>query len=275
MRRLTLPQPCGRGDRPSGCTPRLPSLGPYSAWVVFAVVTAMFGLTASVIVVVTALLLTTGTPPPTVAPLLAGTCNGYVALTYDDGPSDYTERVSAELKRNGLHATFFEMGVKVEQNSNAVKAVIADGNVVANHTWDHPPLTGLASGTADWQINETSHAIKKAIDASPTLFRPPLGATNPGIRHIAERHGLTEIIWTLDTKDWEGKTAQQIVNVVNSAKAGDVILMHDDANSDVIAVPLIAAALASKDLCAGKIVPSTTPVPAWEGLSYNAAVVPW
>lgn len=62
MRRLTSRQPCGRGDRPSGRTPRLPPLDPYSAWVVFVVITATFGLTASVVVVVTAVLLTTWAP---------------------------------------------------------------------------------------------------------------------------------------------------------------------------------------------------------------------
>jgi peptidoglycan/xylan/chitin deacetylase (PgdA/CDA1 family) len=196
-----------------------------------------------------------------------------VALTYDDGPSDWTWGVSTTLKAFKLRATFFMMGSKVTQNPDTVKKVAADGHIVANHTFDHPRLTDLTSATIKKEIVDTSSAIKTATGSNPRLFRPPYGATNNAIRAIAANVGMTEVIWTLDTNDWQGLTAQQTADVVSTAKAGDVILMHDDSDIDVQAVPLIAKALSDKRLCTGKIVPSQDPVHVWDGLDYYAKVV--
>jgi peptidoglycan/xylan/chitin deacetylase (PgdA/CDA1 family) len=198
---------------------------------------------------------------------------GYVALTYDDGPSDWTWGVSTTLKAFKLRATFFMMGSKVTQNPDTVKKVAADGHIVANHTFDHPRLTDLTSAAIKKEIVDTSSAIKTATGSNPRLFRPPYGATNNAIRAIAANVGMTEVIWTLDTNDWQGLTAQQTADVVSTAKAGDVILMHDDSDIDVQAVPLIAKALSDKRLCTGKIVPSQDPVHVWDGLDYYAKVV--
>ena len=200
---------------------------------------------------------------------------GYVALTYDDGPSDWTWGVSTELKANGLRATFFMIGSKVEQNPATVRKVVADGNIVGNHTFNHPYLTDLTAAEVKKELVDTSSAIRGATGARPKLFRPPYGATNAQIRAIAKDAGMTEVIWTLDTNDWQGLTTQQVVDVVSTAKAGDVILMHDDSDKDMAAAPLIAQSFASKGLCPGKIVPSTVAVPVWDGLSYYAAVVPF
>jgi peptidoglycan/xylan/chitin deacetylase (PgdA/CDA1 family) len=165
------------------------------------------------------------------------------------------------------------MGSKVTQNPDTVKKVAADGHIVANHTFDHPRLTDLTSAAIKKEIVDTSSAIKTATGSDPRLFRPPYGATNNAIRAIAANVGMTEVIWTLDTNDWQGLTAQQTADVVSTAKAGDVILMHDDSDIDVQAVPLIAKALSDKRLCTGKIVPSQDPVHVWDGLDYYAKVV--
>jgi peptidoglycan/xylan/chitin deacetylase (PgdA/CDA1 family) len=203
-------------------------------------------------------------------------CKGYVGLTYDDGPTEATPDLVDALVQHGLHATFFEIGYKVRDTPQYARAVRAAGMKIGVHTWDHPHLPTLTPDVINWQITSTVGQIKAATGYTPTLFRPPYGDTNAGIRDIAARDGLTEVIWTVDPDDWvNGETPQQTAKVVAGMKAGDVILMHDADDSAVQAVPLIAETLAAKDLCAGRIVPSNTPVYVWEGLTYNAAVVPW
>jgi len=200
---------------------------------------------------------------------------GYVGLTYDDGPSDWTRGVSKTLKANKLRATFFMMGSKVEQNPRMVRKVVDDGHIVGNHTFTHPRLTDLAAADVKKEIVRTSSAIKKVTGSNPKLFRPPYGLTNEQIREAAASAGMTEVIWTIDTYDYMGYTAQQIVDAVATAKDGDVILMHDDSDIDITAIPLFAKVLSDKNLCAGKIVPSQDPVHAWDGLDYYAKVVPF
>jgi peptidoglycan/xylan/chitin deacetylase (PgdA/CDA1 family) len=203
-------------------------------------------------------------------------CRGYVGLTYDDGPTEVTPALVDALHAHGLHATFFMIGYKVRDTPEIARAVRAAGNEIGVHTWDHPHLPTLAPDVISWQLTSTIDQIKAATNYTPTLFRPPYGDTNPSIRAIAAQNGLTEVIWTTDPDDWvNGETAAQTTKVVAGMKAGDVILMHDADETAVQAVPLIAQALAAKDLCAGRIVASNTPVYVWEGLTYNAAVVPW
>jgi peptidoglycan/xylan/chitin deacetylase (PgdA/CDA1 family) len=199
---------------------------------------------------------------------------GYVALTYDDGPTTYTPDVSQALRQSGLHATFFEMGSKVASNQSAAKAVISDGNSIGNHTNTHADLTSLTEAQYAQEISSASTAIEDATGHRPTLFRPSYGNTNAGIRKAAEALGMTEVIWTLDTNDWKGPTNAQIGAVIATAKPQDVILMHDDAQADVDIVPMIAQELAAKGLCTGQIVPSAVEVPVWDGLSYYAKVTP-
>jgi peptidoglycan/xylan/chitin deacetylase (PgdA/CDA1 family) len=178
---------------------------------------------------------------------------GYVALTYDDGPSAVTSKVSTALKANGLRATFFFLGENVQARPAVVRQVAADGNEVANHGFDHANLAELSDADAWQQMSDTSDAIRDVTGRAPRLFRPPYGATHWSIYKSAYSLGLTEVLWTLDTNDWQNKTAAQINTEVARAVAGDVILMHDANQTTVTAVPLIAKTLRDKGLCAGKI----------------------
>jgi peptidoglycan/xylan/chitin deacetylase (PgdA/CDA1 family) len=216
------------------------------------------------------------TAPVVIHTVTAPVCKGYVGITYDDGPTEFTQPLVDALKRNGLHATFFMIGYKVRDTPGYAAYVRHAGMEIGVHTWDHPHLPTLSPDVINWQISSTVDQIKAATGYTPTLFRPPYGDTNPGIRTIAASQGLTEVIWTTDPDDWvDGETAAQTTKVVAGMKAGDVILMHDADQAAVTAVPLIAQTLAAKDLCAGRIVPTNVPVYVWEGLTYNAGVAPW
>lgn len=209
-------------------------------------------------------------------PLRAGTvCQGFVALTYDDGPTGITRPLVDALRQNGLLATFFVVGEHVRADPEAVRYAEAAGNEIGNHTNSHPHLTEMTLSTVGYQITEAENAIRDATGADVRWMRPPYGDTNDEINGIIAAHELGMVVWTLDTNDWQGKSAEEIAGVVGSAKDGDVVLMHDDDEIDLQAVPLIADALASKGLCSGELTPTATPSVAWEGLSFNAKAGPW
>jgi peptidoglycan/xylan/chitin deacetylase (PgdA/CDA1 family) len=253
--------------------------GPYSVWVVAGVLWVAVILTAAMVSVGVKTLwpsFSEGAAPVVVHTVTVPVCKGYVGLTYDDGPTEVTPALVDALTRNKLHATFFMMGYKIRDTPQYARYVRSAGMEIGVHTWDHPHLPTLAPDVINWQITSTIDQIKAATGYTPTLFRPPYGDTNASIRAIAAQNKLTEVIWTTDPDDWvDGETIAQTVKVVSSMKAGDVILMHDAGDAAVQAVPLIAQTLAAKDLCAGRIEPSNTPVYVWEGLTYNAAVAPW
>jgi peptidoglycan-N-acetylglucosamine deacetylase len=175
-----------------------------------------------------------------------------VALTFDDGPSMYTPQVLNILQENSVHATFFCVGEWVQYYPNYVQQEYSAGNVVANHTWDHPDLTTLSSADVQTQISKTSALIQQTIGVQPTLFRPPYGAINDSVKGQVAQMNLTPILWSIDTEDWTRPGSDAIVNAVLSQVGnGDVILMHDgggDRSQTVAALPRIIQGLQQRGL---------------------------
>jgi peptidoglycan/xylan/chitin deacetylase (PgdA/CDA1 family) len=190
-------------------------------------------------------------------PSLAATCNGYVGLTFDDGPSGNTQAVLNALRQNGLRATMFNEGQYAAQNPGLVKAQVDAGMWVGNHSYTHPHLTQGSQATMDSEISRTQTAIANAGGGTPKLFRPPYGETNSTLRSVEQKYGLTEIIWDVDSQDWNNASTDAIVAANARLTNGQIILMHDWPANTLAAIPRIAQGLAGRNLCAGMISPST------------------
>jgi peptidoglycan/xylan/chitin deacetylase (PgdA/CDA1 family) len=207
---------------------------------------------------VVAALAATGTlTVDTAAPAQAAACNGYVGLTFDDGPSGNTPALLNALTQNGLRATMFNQGQYAAAYPAQVKAQVKAGMWVGNHSYTHPHLTQQSQATIDSEISRTQQAIAAAGGGTPKLFRPPYGETNSTVKAVATRYGLTEIIWNVDSQDWNGASTEAIVAAAGRLTSGQVILMHDWAANSRAAIPRIAQGLASRSLCAGMISPQT------------------
>jgi peptidoglycan/xylan/chitin deacetylase (PgdA/CDA1 family) len=189
----------------------------------------------------------------------ASTCSaGYVGLTFDDGPSnDHTPALLAALKQNGLKATLFNEGQFAVAFPAQVQAEVAAGMWIGDHTYDHPDLTTLTQAQVDSEISRTQTAIASAGGGTPKLLRPPYGATNATVKAVEAKYGLTEIIWNIDSQDWNGASVAQIVQANSELTNGQVILMHEWPANTLTAIPQIAQVLASHNLCAGMISPQT------------------
>ncbi|GAB2813371.1 polysaccharide deacetylase family protein [Streptomyces chlorus] len=191
------------------------------------------------------------------APAQAAACNGYVGLTFDDGPSGSTPNLLNALKQNGLRATMFNQGQYAAANPAQVRAQVDAGMWVGNHSYTHPHLTQQSQAQVDSEISRTQQAIANAGGGTPNLFRPPYGETNSTVKSVAARYGLTEIIWDVDSQDWNGASTDAIVQAAARLTNGQIILMHDWSANSLAAIPRIAQGLASRGLCAGMISPQT------------------
>ncbi|MCZ9353190.1 polysaccharide deacetylase family protein [Streptomyces mutabilis] len=198
-----------------------------------------------------------GTVAADAAPARAAACNGYVGLTFDDGPSGNTRALLDALRQNGLRATMFNQGQYAAQNPSLVRAQVDAGMWVANHSYTHPHMTQLSQAQMDAEISRTQQAIAKAGGGTPKLFRPPYGETNATLRAVEAKYGLTEVIWDVDSQDWNNASTDAIVQAVSRLGDGQVILMHDWPANTLAAIPRIAQTLAGKGLCSGMISPQT------------------
>lgn len=179
--------------------------------------------------------------------------SGFVRLTFDDGPDPIvTPQVLDTLRTRGVTATFFVIGQKAHAFPRLVRREALQGNVVGNHTWDHPYLTALTPSEQVTELKRASRAITSAGVAAPTLWRPPYEDWNTGVRALAQALGMTMQLWTYETdsNDWMGGSPQTIRDrVVANAHDGDIVLMHDRIQNSATALPGILDGLAAAHVC--------------------------
>ena len=187
----------------------------------------------------------------------AAACNGYVGLTFDDGPSANTQALLNSLRQNGLRATMFNQGQYAAGNPAMVRAQVSAGMWVANHSYTHPHMTQLSAAQIESEVSRTQQAIANAGGGTPRLFRPPYGETNSTVQSVLGRYGLRQIIWDVDSQDWNNASVDAIVAANARLTNGQIILMHDWPANTRAAIPRIAQTLASRNLCAGMISPQT------------------
>ncbi|HEX4837592.1 MAG TPA: polysaccharide deacetylase family protein [Solirubrobacteraceae bacterium] len=178
----------------------------------------------------------------------AGAKGNEVALTFDDGPGTYTKLAIAKLRKHRVKATFFAVGRNIELLPQAIREERELGSV-GDHTYTHPLLTALPAAQAESEIVRTQTALERASGRPVFLFRPPYGGRDATIDAIARRHGLLEIMWTVDSRDSLGADYAQIErNVIDSLRPGAIVLMHENHGQTIRALPSIFAALRRKRL---------------------------
>jgi peptidoglycan/xylan/chitin deacetylase (PgdA/CDA1 family) len=220
--------------------------------------------------------LTAAAPAVSAAPAAhPGRCaNGYVGLTFDDGPSATTDQLLAALTSNRLRATMFNQGNNAEAHPDLVRAELRARMWVGNHTFTHPHLTQLGEPGAFEEIASTQWVLRDLTGREPTLFRPPFGETDDQVRADESRIGVLEVLWTVDSQDWNGATVEAIVAAAHTLQPGGIILMHDWPPNTIQAVPLIARDLAARGLCAGRIAYTAEDVPFGAQVFHAVAVRP-
>lgn len=164
-----------------------------------------------------------------------------IALTFDDGPSqECTEDILDILAENDAKATFFCVGSEIvsDEDTRIVNRIQDEGHQLASHTYSYAHSIGdfnFSKITAEEQVKEIEggfDALEKATGVAPSrVVRLPGGdMDNVGVYNLAS-HLVAEVGWTLDTGDWILPGADAIYDILMSAKPGDIVLCHDDANS--------------------------------------------
>lgn len=150
----------------------------------------------------------------------------YVALTFDDGPSSFTEEIIDLLQKYNYNATFFVLGNKLNLNyKDILKKSIKNGNEIGVHGYSHRSFTKMRQATIEEEITKTKKYIKNLTGYESTLVRPPYG----NITKTIKNYNLGPyILWNNDTLDWKLRDANKISSrLINSIEDKSIILMHD------------------------------------------------
>ena len=178
-----------------------------------------------------------------------GSSEKTVALTFDDGPdSSSTLEVVKVLNEYGIPGTFFLIGQQMDSFTNTVKAIIAGGHTIANHSWSHMRPTDISTDILMNEADSTQEVIA-SHSVNTKLYRPPYGLVKRTQMPALKETGYQVVCWSIDSMDWYFKDPELIVRcVVENAHPGAIVLMHSAGGSDnrkatIEALPIIIETL--------------------------------
>jgi peptidoglycan/xylan/chitin deacetylase (PgdA/CDA1 family) len=164
-----------------------------------------------------------------------------VALTFDDGPSAYTDAFADVLRDEHIDATFFEIGQEIAGREKTMRRLLREGDEIGNHTTHHQPLPGYAD------LATTSDLIESATHFRPCLFRPPDGAVDQAVIDAAGEAGMTTVTWDVDPGDWSNPGSDAVYSrVLDAVRPGSIVVLHDGGGNradTLAALPRIIEAL--------------------------------
>lgn len=156
---------------------------------------------------------------------------GKLALTFDDGPSEYTLDLSRGLKERGVQATFFLLGENMDGHRKEVEQLVEDGHLLGNHSYHHVQLDRISLEEARDEVEETNRRMEEWIGIRPIYVRPPYGSWS---RELEKSIEMIPVFWNVDSLDWKLQDKDRIVAyVMEQVEDGDIILMHDGYKSSV------------------------------------------
>lgn len=162
-----------------------------------------------------------------------------VALTFDGGSSDAgVASVLATLRGAGVKASFFLTGDFARRYPAQVRRIAAASHRIGNHSDRHRDVTRLTNVEIRADLDRAEAAIREAVGVtSRPLFRFPYGARTAADIRVVNDAGYVAVRWTVDTLGWKGTTGGATASsvrrrVLDSARPGEIVLMHLGANPD-------------------------------------------
>lgn len=168
-----------------------------------------------------------------------------VALTFDAAwGADKTSKIVEILTNEGVGGTFFLVGFWSEKHADKIKEIDAAGLDIGTHSNTHPKMSQLTSSQIEDELTVSMNLITSVTNKEVRFFRPPYGDYNDQLLTVADNLGLQTIQWSVDSLDWKGLSADQILARVKAGvHNGAIILFHNNSDNIVEALPQVIAFL--------------------------------
>lgn len=171
-----------------------------------------------------------------------------IALTFDAAwGADKTQGIIDILKEYGAGGTFFLVGFWIDKYEDEVKAVAEAGLEIGNHSKNHLNMPRLSEDAIRDEIVSVNDRIEQLTGIRPTYFRAPYGDYSNRLMTVVEEQNMVGVQWSIDSLDWKGLSAKEIVErVVPRAKSGDIVLFHNNSDHVLDALPIVLEGLKNK-----------------------------
>lgn len=173
-----------------------------------------------------------------------------IALTFDAAwGNEDTRQILDTLKKHNVHVTFFMTGGWVESYPDDVKAILADGHDLGNHSENHKNMSQLSTDQMREELTLVHEKVKNLTGCEMFLFRPPYGDYSNEVVQTATSLGYYSIQWDVDSLDWKDYGVSSIVDTVTNHKHlgnGSIILCHNGAKYTAQALDELITTLQDK-----------------------------
>ncbi len=162
-----------------------------------------------------------------------------VAITFDDGPDEYTAAILDILRAEGVPATFFLIGKKIVGGERLIERIVSEGHGLGGHSWSHHwrlPMSSSRDIAAE--IRETQTAISDIVQSQVQLFRPPFGVTTPLLARAVRETGVMSIGWSLRSYDTTIGDPDRLMMRLRKVRSGDIILLHESGICTATILPM-------------------------------------
>ncbi|HEX6490753.1 MAG TPA: polysaccharide deacetylase family protein [Gaiellaceae bacterium] len=151
------------------------------------------------------------------------------ALTFDDGPSDWTDEILDRLAVTGARATFFVIGssIKGPAREETLRRILAEGGEIGNHTYLHLALAGMRAEDVRDELLRTSTEVERVTGVPPRYWRAPYLRSTPAATTAAVQLDLREVRASLVAADYAWSSDETARFVFDRLEAGDIVCLHD------------------------------------------------
>lgn len=185
-----------------------------------------------------------------------------VYLTFDDGPSENTDKILDILAEYNVKATFFVVAKHDEDADKRYRRIVDEGHTLAMHSYNHV-YSQIYSDINSYMndVNSLRGFLTQKTGYTPTIYRFPGGSSNTVMNFNIQEcisfladNGITYFDWNVSSGDATGNgypATTLAENVLEGVAKHDnaVVLLHDtiSKNATVASLPIILEALTAMD----------------------------
>lgn len=158
-----------------------------------------------------------------------------IAITFDDGPTEFTPEFLDLLTKYDAKATFFCIGKQIEKHPEIINRIHTEGHQIGNHSYSHSNSFGFFSAEkVEEELRKTDLLIQEITGKKNHYFRPPFGVTNPHIAKAIKELKHQVIGWNIRSLDTVIEDENKILKrITKKLKSGSIILLHDTSDKTV------------------------------------------
>ena len=166
-------------------------------------------------------------------------------LTFDDGPDDGTPALLDLLDRHGASATFFLVGERARRRPELVRALLAAGHTVGQHTDTHLDPWRTSASAAVAEMERATETLEDITGAAIRWMRPPYGHVTPAMHAWCRARGQRIAMWDAMPGDFLSSATPQTVarRILRLTRPGSVLVLHEGGHARRVTPPALARAL--------------------------------